>query len=592
MNKSIFVFGLLFFAFMSFFLVSSVEGFSNLENIWPISDAKAGSSVESSKILNALSDSTSDNLIEIPQSSRDVAVAEIRDSFSDTKSDKISVLVWIRSSKDVDKVLSNLDNFDLKYNYDKLNGFSGLINEKDFETLLSDRKVIHVALDKKNVAHLVQSRVVVKANVVETNLNIFGLDKTACVLDTGINYSLGSLIHAYVGGYDFVNNDADPADDNGHGTYVAGIISSNHTHTLPIATLKGIATKSNIAAVKVLNASGSGWDSQIIAGINWCITNKDALNISVISMSLGYLNASYTPSTSPASYDVALQIANNNNIPVVASAGNDGFIGGLSYPAVSPYVISVGATYDANLGLNSTYTFGSSSCTEPIPLVDKITCFSNRASFLDLVAPGASISSLNYNPNPSFGLTRAGTSASAPHVTGTILLMKERNPNIGVAQIEEILKSTGVSVFDPASGLTFKRIDAYSAVLAVPYLSQIGGLVPNSNLVLNLRDPMHPGALYFVALSLANQPGIPWFDGRIIPIMDDGLLFPLSLNTPSAIGFTNSIGYLDSNGLANATLYVPNVPGVQNYNIYSAFVTFNTTGTGLELASISNPHKL
>ena len=77
--------------------------------------------------------------------------------------------------------------------------------------------------------------------------------------------------------YDFVNDDYNATDDNGHGTHVAGIISSNDP------TFGGVAPGSSLMAAKVLDDTGAGWSSDVISGIEWCITN----GADIISMSLG-----------------------------------------------------------------------------------------------------------------------------------------------------------------------------------------------------------------------------------------------------------------------------------------------------------------
>src|SRR5581483_8165698 len=83
-----------------------------------------------------------------------------------------------------------------------------------------------------------------------------GAGYSVAVIDTGIDYTHPDLGGAWgarvVAGWDFVNNDADPMDDNGHGTHVAGIIGSSN------ATYYGVASGVNLIALKVLDANGSG----------------------------------------------------------------------------------------------------------------------------------------------------------------------------------------------------------------------------------------------------------------------------------------------------------------------------------------------
>src|SRR3972149_10902233 len=94
---------------------------------------------------------------------------------------------------------------------------------------------------------------------------ITGAGYTIAVLDTGIDYNHPALVGRYRGGYDFVNNDSNPDDDHGHGTHVTGIVTSSDS------TYIGIAPQVGYAAVKVLNALGSGTWANIESGLQWVI---------------------------------------------------------------------------------------------------------------------------------------------------------------------------------------------------------------------------------------------------------------------------------------------------------------------------------
>ena len=291
-----------------------------------------------------ISSAKSQNL-QIPEKTKQISYSEIEQKLKENS--RIPVIVWVNKEYTPEQILSDLKEFETKYIYDKLNGFAGTANKEEISFLHEDERINYITYDQQVEAHLLQSRAVVQANTVESNYSLRGNGVGVCHLDTGINYNHPYLIQAYAGGYDFVNNDPDPSDDNGHGTATAGVIASNHTF------FRGMAPKVNLLAVKVLDASATGTNSDIVAGINWCITNQNSYNISIISMSLG-TTALYTPLTSPGYYDQALQTAYNNNIITVASTGNAGSTTQISYPALSPFVTSVSSTYDAsNLGAQS-----------------------------------------------------------------------------------------------------------------------------------------------------------------------------------------------------------------------------------------------
>jgi len=214
------------------------------------------------------------------------------------------------------------------------------------------------------------------------------------VIDTGINYLHEDLQANYKGGYDFVNKDSDPFDDNGHGTHCAGIIAAADNNIAVV----GVAPKASLYALKVLNSAGSGYTSDIIAAIQWAISN----GINVISMSLG-------SSVGSTALQQACDAAFTSGIVVVAAAGNNGAarIGtNILYPARYTNVIAVGATDQNNLRAS----------------------FSNTGPELDLMAPGVNIISDYIDVTPNDGMNRdtlymSGTSMATPHVAGTVALI-------------------------------------------------------------------------------------------------------------------------------------------------------------------------
>ncbi|MEM3422348.1 MAG: S8 family serine peptidase, partial [Candidatus Bilamarchaeaceae archaeon] len=146
--------------------------------------------------------------------------------------------------------------------------------EKDDLKNLLDERVKEVYLDKKMSALLFDSVPLIGADRAVSELNYSGQGVSICLLDTGVDPLAIGLEGKVVGGYDFVNDDNDASDDNGHGTVMAQVISS-------------VAPNATIIPVKVLSSDGTGYSSDIIEGINYCIDNAQADNIRVISMSFG-----------------------------------------------------------------------------------------------------------------------------------------------------------------------------------------------------------------------------------------------------------------------------------------------------------------
>ena len=260
-----------------------------------------------------------------------------------------------------------------------------------------------------------------------------------------------------IGGYDFVNDDDDPIDDNGHGTHVAGIIASQNS------TYKGVAPGANIVALKTLNSTGSGLFSDTAAAIDWCIFYKDTYDISVISMSLGdggeYDESEIASECDPYLTATMISTAFDQDIFVSVASGNEAHENGISYPACASKAISVGGVYDANVG---EITWGSSppTCKDTTTAADQIVCHTNRDEILDLLAPGAFITSTIPGGFDTYG----GTSMATPHVAGVAALLLEASPSLTPSQLKDILKSTGVNISDSETGLTFPRIDAKAAL--------------------------------------------------------------------------------------------------------------------------------
>lgn len=259
------------------------------------------------------------------------------------------------------------------------------------------------------------------------------------------------------GGYDFVNHDRDPIDDEGHGTHVAGIAASNDT------TYRGVAPNASILAAKVLDSAGRGYFSDVAAAVDWGINHRERYNISVISMSLGDGGEYNDPAAQcdPFATAMAINTAYQQGIFVAVASGNEGHINGISYPACASNATSVGAVYDADLGR----MIWSPTCVDTTTEADKIVCFTNRDELLDLLAPGSVITSTIIG---GFG-DMSGTSMAAPHVSGVAALMKSKNPSLTPEEIRDLMKAHGADVYDTDTGLTFKRVDAAEAVAGAGY---------------------------------------------------------------------------------------------------------------------------
>ena len=365
----------------------------------------------------------------------------------------------------------NKDEFNLTWTSSNGGGFSGYINQKGLDKLINNPNVAIIHLPYLFRADLSESLPLINA----TNIWVEGYTgegQTICIIDSGVNYThpnLGGCAYTnnisdgscgkVIGGWDFVNNDANPIDDFGHGTHVAGIVAAN-------GTINGTAPSAKIVAVKVLNSSGRGSNQDVISGIEWCNNNRDKYNISIITMSLGsdqlFSDSLSEDICDPDPMGVASINAYNNGIFIDAASGNNGKINLMPLPACVSKVVSVGATYDANVGNRPWCTQKNSLdlcieyCFDETTYQDKIVCLTNHGSNLDLLAPGAMISSTSKNGGTE---TMGGTSMAVPHVAGVVALLLERDPTLTPDKIKKVLKDTGKNI-----STNWQRIDAKAAI--------------------------------------------------------------------------------------------------------------------------------
>ncbi len=263
----------------------------------------------------------------------------------------------------------------------------------------------------------------------------------------------------FVAPYDFVTDDAHANDENGHGTHVASTIAEATDNTSGAA---GIAFDASIMPVRVLDANGEGYVSDVIDGILWAADS----GADVINLSLG------SPDPTPAE-EAAVDYAVAQGALVVAAAGNSSS-STLYCPACYPNAIAVGATrFDDSLAYYSNYGTGTGGHT------------------LDLVAPGGDIfvdqnadgysdgvlqqtfvhfcdpfAPVNYS---LFALCFAqGTSMASPHVAGVAALVRAANPALTPQDVRDILTGSAFDLGPPGYDLQYGhgRLDAAAAVAA------------------------------------------------------------------------------------------------------------------------------
>jgi subtilisin family serine protease len=227
-----------------------------------------------------------------------------------------------------------------------------------------------------------------------------GTGVTVYIIDTGIRTAHNEFGGRASGGFTAINDGNGSNDCNGHGTHVAGTVGGS---------TYGVAQNVSLVAVRVLNCSGSGTTSGVIAGIDWVTANRAAASVANMSLGGGFsstLNAAVSNSIAAGvTYAVA---AGNSN----ANACNYS-------PASAPAAITVGSTTSSD---------GKSS-------------FSNGGTCVDINAPGSSITSAWSTSNTATN-TISGTSMASPHVAGAAAAYLSANPGSSPAAIASALNSS------------------------------------------------------------------------------------------------------------------------------------------------------
>ena len=317
---------------------------------------------------------------------------------------------------------------------------------------------------------------------------IDGSDLSVVVIDSGMDIKHPLIAPNYVAGYDFIDNDNDPTNLDGHGTHIAGIIGAVH-ETI------GVAPDVGLISLRVFENNDGSFFTKLENSLKWVLANQEKYNITAVNLSLGL--GFFTPESRLLGDNISDEIKRleEAGVTVVSAAGNSYFANSgttnqanLAFPAIAS-TLAVGAVWQDGTKTNASWRSGSIDYTTG---ADRIVSFSQRLDAPNVIfAPGAIITSTE--PGGKLG-NRGGTSQAAPHVAGAVALLQETSLQFSgrlltPEEVTEILRTTGDSIIDgddeddnvSNTNDSYLRINLYNAVSEVKRRSTSIATPPKNN---------------------------------------------------------------------------------------------------------------
>lgn len=344
------------------------------------------------------------------------------------------IVVYKDSVADVDSVTNNLEKihgFSSDQRFSRVvKGFSASLNKDKLNRLTQDNQVKYVVEDKP-VHTFGQITPTGVQRIAAPQSSHKGSGVSVAVVDTGIDLKHPDLSANIIASKSCLRYARTGNDDNGHGSHVAGTIAALDNSQGVV----GVASASHLAAVKVLNSSGSGTFSSIICGLDWVTSNTTRYNIKVINMSLGGSGSSDNNcgNTNSDPLHQAICRTRDAGITVVVAAGNSSSDTSTTVPAAyDDAVITVSALADSD------GTSGGNGPATSYGADDTFANFSNYGSAVDLGAPGVNI----YSTYKDGGYaTLSGTSMATPHVSAAAAIYLSIHPGSSWSQVRDNLKT-------------------------------------------------------------------------------------------------------------------------------------------------------
>ena len=367
--------------------------------------------------------------------------------------------------------------FEAVQQFDSIGALAGKVSAAGLMRLLDDPAVARVDLDTGGSAHLTEAVPLMRLDVVQ-DLGFTGCGSTVAIIDSGVDIDHPDLADSIVGqrcfcgcgeetgccpdGTSAQEGPGSAEDEHGHGTNVAGIITSNGT-----VAPRGGAPDANLVAVRVLDRFSVFYcSSDVIAGLDWVLENHPEVRIVNMSLGTNDLFTGHCDDTNAISmaFTRAIDALRERGVVVFASSGNQASDTQMAAPACASNAISVGAVWDSDVGTRSF----SRVCTDLTTHADQVTCFSNSNDTTDLFAPGGVMTSTGRGGVTS---TFIGTSQASPAAAACAAALLQANPTLSADELESALKASPVRVTDEGNDLTFPRVDCKAALDTIGMIS-------------------------------------------------------------------------------------------------------------------------
>ncbi len=437
----------------------------------------------------------------------------LQDAGNPRNDDLAQLQEHVRLTQDAVLKIRRQGTFTLVTRYQNVFGFLALADEQAILELAAMGDVEFIEMLPTMQKMDLQSHSLTGIDTVHAS-NFTGDGVTIAIIDDGIDAGHTAFggdpawpNAKIIAGHDFADADADPRNDcneQSHGTAVAGIAAGNG------GGVRGTAPDATIVFLKIQSAARCGQailDGDLLGALDWVVSQRETYGIDIVSMSLGGQAFSSAVACDNASTALRqlLDVAHTSGLVIFAASGNEGQLEAIAQPACMSNIISVGAVYDSNLG-STNFLRCSDQATGP----DHVPCYSNSATFLDVLAPAhcAETAIADGGVQACFG----GTSSATPFAAGVAAtLIEASNTPLDNDGMRSLLTTSGLPVADGKNGTLIPRIDALAALDTLDTAPCTDCILYSSTLSETNDESVQPDGTYYFSLSGAHHG---WLNGQ------------------------------------------------------------------------------